>query len=337
MNTTEMNMAEKCVEAAKNTEKIYQLGRESVLNPNLKHNLVDIKDNNWKYWGQKAMEFEDHLKEMSNSLYIIIHGLFKTDDTKDVKDFGHMFANCDKLTIFPLVNTSNGEIFDYMFYGCKSMIDAPDLDTSKGKVFRHMFSGCDADGLTIPEYDTSNGEDFLGMFYGCSYLRKLPKIDTGKGKNFQQFLDGCWRLAGDYTFDTSNGTNFHAFARNCQQMTGLTIDVSNATNIANAFNNCSALVRVEFSGDIPVSISFGSSKKLPAELVRDNIIYKLRDYSKDANNKNKHTITLHPDVWWNLDNLDEYFVYRDKSNPLSGYVYCLTVDSYLSQVGWLRA
>lgn len=336
MNTTEMNITEKCVEAAKNTEKIYQLGRESVLNPALKYNVVDIKDNNWKYWGQKTLEFEAWLKDMSESLSVIIHGLFKADDTKDVVDFGHMFANCDKLKIFPEINTSNGEIFDYMYSECRMMSQPPWMDTSKGKNFRHMFSMC-KHAQDIPTYDTSNGEDFLGMFYGCQYATKIPPLNTRKGKNFQQFLDGCWRITGDYEFDTRNGTNFYAFARNCQQMTGLTIDVSNATSIASAFNNCSALVRVEFSGDIPVSISFGSSKKLPAELVRDNIIYKLRDYSKDANNINKHTITLHSDVWWNLDNLDGYFVYRDKSNPLSGYVYCQTVDSYLSQVGWLRA
>lgn len=328
-----MTESEKLVTIAKNTDRVYRIGRESVLNPNLKYNIVDIKDNNWKYWGQKAMEFEDHIKSMSNTLYIIIHGLFKTDDTKDVIDFGHMFANCNKLTIFPLVNTSNGEIFDYMFYECESMMDAPFLDTSKGRVFRHMFSGCDADGLIIPEYDTSNGEDFLGMFYGCAYLRKLPNLNTSKGENFQQFLDGCWRLAGDYTFDTHKGRNFYAFARNCQQLTGLHINVSGATDLTYAFKNCNKLIDVDLGDGIPVSVSFSNSPKLTDDSA-ERIVRGLMDYSNDAENRYKHTITFHPDVWEKLSWIPfvvstwdgERYVMED-----------IGVDGYLSKIGWLRA
>ena len=327
-----MNITEKCVEAAKNTEKIYQLGRESVLNPNLKYNIVDIKDNNWKYWGQKAIEFENYFRSLSDILYIIIHGLFKADDTKDDKDFGHMFANCVKMSIFPEINTSNGEIFDYMFYGCKSMTDAPFFDTSKGKVFRHMFSDCSAE-LIVPEYDTSNGEDFLGMFYGCAYLRKLPNLNTGKGQNFQQFLDGCWRLAGDYTFDTKNGTNFYAFARNCQQLTGLNINVSGATDLTYAFKTCNKLIDVDLGGSIPISVSFSNSPKLTDDSA-ERIVRSLKDYSNDAENRYKHTITFHPDVWEKLSWVPflvgvwdgERYVIED-----------IGVDGYLSKIGWLRA
>lgn len=333
-----MNITEKCVEAAKNTEKIYQLGRESVLNPNLKYNVVDIKDNNWKYWGQKAIEFEDNIKNMSDTLYILINGLFKPDDTKDVIDFGHMFANCDKLMLFPEPNTSNGEIFDYMFYGCKTMTDAPFFDTSKGKVFRHMFSGCSAE-LIIPEYDTSNGEDFLGMFYGCEYLQKLPNLNTGKGKNFQQFLDGCWRLKGSYEFDTSNGTNFDYFARNCQQLTGLKINISNATTMKSPFNNCNALTNLEFEGDIPISLNLSNSPKLDYKSSAYNIITKLRDYQNDTANKYKHTITLHPDVWELVDTKFGSafkFTYKDENGNPDGYIYC-NAKTYISKIGWLRA
>ena len=324
-----MTESEKLVTIAKNTDRVYQIGRESVLNPNLKHNVVDIKDNNWKYWGQKAIEFENYFRSLSDSLYIIIHGLFKTDDTKDVKDFGHMFANCDKLTIFPEINTSNGEIFDYMFYGCKSMIDAPDLDTSKGKVFRHMFSDCSAE-LIIPEYDTSNGEDFLGMFYGCAYLRKLPKLNTSNGTNFQQFLDGCWRLAGNYTFDTSNGTNFFAFARNCQQLTGLTMDVSNATDLTNAFRVCSKLQSLNFGGDIPVSINLLQSKSLTIDSL-DQIIKKLRIYRPGDANYMKHTITLSPESWELLRDTHVYW-YEPTLSPEK-----MSLEGFIACKGWLQA
>lgn len=310
-----------------NYEEGYHDGRASVVNP-FAEDRVNEGYNPFKYWAKNAIAVEKQIREgVTDEQYLFI-SLLKPEDTKNETDFGHIFADCTDLTYFPEIDTSNGEIFDYVFYRCKAMTNAPYLDTSKGINFAQMFSGCE-NTQYFPVYDTSNGETFTGMFSGCTYTKEIPRINTSKGIDFQQFLDCCWYLEGDYTFNTSNGTNFRYFARNCQKMNQLHIDVSNATDLTNAFQNCNALEIVDL-GVIPVSVSFANSKRIYFDSLL-NIIKGLKLYYKGAPEYMKNTITLSADSWSNLYDNVSYFM-----DPL-GTGEKLSLDEYIARKGWLRA
>ena len=93
---------------------------------------------------------------------------------------------------------------------------------------------------------------------------------------------------------------------------------------------------MHLGNSIPVSINFANSSKLAMECA-ENLIRSLRDYSNDKENKYKHTITLHPDVWAQLDEKYEFDSFASLPTDEGHGFWLLTLDEYLSHIGWLRA
>lgn len=90
-------------------------------------------------------------------------------NTKDMTDFGSLFADCRKLNIVSLFDTSKATIMYNMFYNCYAIKSIPQFNTSNVENMATMFSNCFA-LVTVPQFNTSKVTNFNNMFNSCSSL-----------------------------------------------------------------------------------------------------------------------------------------------------------------------
>ena len=159
-------------------------------------------------------------------------------DFSQKTDFTECWSNCDKLTSFPLINTSKGINFYMAWWNCSSLKSFPLIDTSKGTNFGGAWGKCSS--LTsFPLIDTSKGTDFSGAWGECSSLTSFPLINTSNGTNFSGAWNGCQSLKEFPMIDTANGTNFTTAWASCISLTSFPmINVSNGTSFSNAWYHC---------------------------------------------------------------------------------------------------
>jgi surface protein len=101
-----------------------------------------------------------------------------------------------KLSIMPLVDTSNATSMYRMLYNCQILTDVALLDTSNVTNFSNMFDGCKII-TTIPKFDTSSATSMKTMFNGCTKLENVPVLDTSNlsGSNLlQNAFSSCYSL-----------------------------------------------------------------------------------------------------------------------------------------------
>lgn len=102
-------------------------------------------------------------------------------------DLSNKFTGDTKLSIMPLVDTSNATNVYLMFKNCSCLTDVALFDTSNVTNFSNMFDGC-KNLKTIPKFDTSSAQNMKSMFTGCTYLENIPVLDTSSlsGSNLLQ-------------------------------------------------------------------------------------------------------------------------------------------------------
>ena len=159
-------------------------------------------------------------------------------DFSQKTDFQSCWSYCDKLTSFPLINTSKGINFYQAWWDCSSLKSFPLIDTSRVTNFGGAWAECTS--LTsFPSIDTSKGTDFSGAWGNCSSLTEFPLINTSNGTNFGGAWNGCQSLKEFPLIDTANGTNFNTAWASCISLTSFPmIDVSNGTSFKSTWYHC---------------------------------------------------------------------------------------------------
>ena len=184
-------------------------------------------------------------------------------DTSSGTDFYRMFYGCTNLRRIPKYDLSNATTIRQMFVGCRELKYLPELNfTSACTEARELFSACDAlrecpvlgdtsaivlptsffsnciNLKEIPELDFSSATDATNMFNNCTNIEKINKITFSSAlTNLQAMCYGCLRLETAEFVGTSNVTNFYQSFRQCENLRGLTIDTSSATNVFQLFYN----------------------------------------------------------------------------------------------------
>lgn len=163
-------------------------------------------------------------------------------DFSQKTDFSECWSKCDKLTSFPLINTSKGINFDMAWWDCSSLKSFPLIDTSRGTNFGGAWSFCSS-LKSFPLIDTSKGTDFGTAWSECTALTEFPLIDTSNGTHFNAAWDNCQSLKEFPLINTSKGTSFRGAWASCISLTSFPmIDVSNGTDFQQAWFHCYKLI-----------------------------------------------------------------------------------------------
>ena len=134
--------------------------------------------------------------------------------------FVRCWSNCDKLTSFPLINTSMGTNFNYAWFYCSKLTEFPMLDLSKGTNFSYTWANCSM--LTsLPQLDLSSGTNFGSAWRGCSSLTSFPQLDLSGGTNFYNAWGDCYSLTELPALNLSKGGSFTYAWQNCSSLTNL--------------------------------------------------------------------------------------------------------------------
>lgn len=156
---------------------------------------------------------------------------------------GHeWFDGCISLTEIEgmeYLNTSEMTFMDEMFFFCNSLssVDLSHFDTSNVTDMRAMFSGCSGlMSVDLSHFDTPNVKNVGAMFYSCS---SLTEIDLSN-------------------FDTSKATTNYLF-RDCTNLREVTFgqkfESSEHQWFVDAFDGCTSIKTIKFTGDIPACIN----------------------------------------------------------------------------------
>ena len=182
--------------------------------------------------------------------------------TTDLRVMRSMFYDCNSLTSLDLsnFNTSKVTLMNSTFKGCSNLtsLDLSNFNTSKVKTMSNLFAGCHKiRSLDLSNFDTSKVTTMANMFdmnyngtdTALEYLN-LSSFDTSHVTNMSSMFSRCSKLPSlDLSsFDTSSVTDTRNMFSYCTVMYTIYVsnswDVSNvtATNSANMFSNCSALI-----------------------------------------------------------------------------------------------
>lgn len=156
---------------------------------------------------------------------------------------GHeWFDGCISLTEIEgmeYLNTSEMTFMDEMFIFCNSLssVDLSHFDTSNVTDMRAMFSGCSGlMSIDLSHFDTQNVKNVGAMFYSCSSLTEidLSSFDTRKATT-NYILRDCTNLK-EVTFGQKFESSEHQW-------------------FEDAFDGCTSIKTIKFTGDIPACIN----------------------------------------------------------------------------------
>lgn len=156
---------------------------------------------------------------------------------------GHeWFDGCISLTEIEgmeYLNTSEMTFMDEMFIFCNSLssVDLSHFDTSNVTDMRAMFSGCSGlMSIDLSRFDTQNVKNVGAMFYSCSSLTEidLSNFDTSKATT-NYILRDCTNLR-EVTFGQKFESSEHQW-------------------FVDAFDGCTSIKTIKFTGDIPACIN----------------------------------------------------------------------------------
>ena len=164
---------------------------------------------------------------------------FPLIDTSSATIFKRTWLNCNSLTSFPLIDTSNVTILDTTWQRCSSLTSFPLIDTSNVTTLIGTWLACTS--LTsFPLINTSNVTIFNGTWVECTSLTSFPLIDTSSATTLSGAWRSCFSLTSFPEINTSNVTSLDSTWAFCSSLTSFPlINTSNVTNFAAAWRNCS--------------------------------------------------------------------------------------------------
>lgn len=161
--------------------------------------------------------------------------------TYGVTSFANAWFNCQSLTSFPMMNTSNVTNFSNAWTTCVSLLSFPNIDTSNGTNFSAAWYNYK--GFTFPALNFSKGTNFSATWYYASSITSFPMIDVSNGQDFSNCWGGCWSLKSFPLLDVSKGTNFYWSWYLCFNLTSFpALNLSLGTLFIWAWNYCTKLV-----------------------------------------------------------------------------------------------
>jgi photosystem II stability/assembly factor-like uncharacterized protein len=242
--------------------RIYYNGTENASSTN-----DDIKITNINNWGNNFTTLANSFEGCIN-----LSGISMGDNgsLSGISNFDSAFKNCQSLSSFPLINTSNGTNFDEAWRRCPSLTNFPLLDTSKGTTFNSTWFDCtnlksfppinilsaanissawkNCQSLTsFPNISTSNVKFFNQAWYGCMSLSSFPLINTSKGTYFDLTWTNCNKLTSFPVINTLSGNSFQYTWCGCTSLTAFPlINTSNGTNFYGTWSSCVSLSASHF-------------------------------------------------------------------------------------------
>lgn len=155
----------------------------------------------------------------------------------------------------------------FWFHRCRNLTNIQDinnLNTCDVTNMGWMFSECiNLTSLDVSGFKTENVISMDGMFQGCSSLNwlDLSSFKTDKLTNMLMMLTGCASITNldMSSFNTNNVNNMFLMLSSCVKLTKLTLGNEFVTtedlNCQGAFEDCSSLSTISFTGDIPSIIN----------------------------------------------------------------------------------
>lgn len=102
---------------------------------------------------------------------------------------------------------------------------------------------------TLPYFDTSNVTKFTSVFQDSDKITEFPNLNFKKGTDFGYAFQGCQFTTANLEINKPQFIN-QAF-QNCKKLETVNIIIANAdifTSLGGAFNGCTSLREVTFSG-----------------------------------------------------------------------------------------
>lgn len=135
------------------------------------------------------------------------------DNWQNIKNLGSKFYGDLKLTIMPMVDTSNATDMNSTFSGCYGLTSVPSLNTSKVANMQQTFRTCYT-LITIPQLDTPKVSNMKAMFSGCNSLTNVPQFDTTSLTDATNMFSNCYVLSDESLNNIlkmcKNATNYTA-------------------------------------------------------------------------------------------------------------------------------
>lgn len=97
-----------------------------------------------------------------------------TGNFGSVTNFFQAWEGCSNISLFPLIDTSNGTDFRRAWNNCDSLTSFPLIDTSNGTNFNSTWALSNA-LESIPALDLSNSTTFTFAWFGCNSLMEFPE------------------------------------------------------------------------------------------------------------------------------------------------------------------
>ena len=111
-------------------------------------------------------------------------------------DLSLKFSKDTKLTIMPLVDTSNAVNMTSMFNQCSNLKSIPLLNTANVTNMYSMFNQCTS-LVSVPAFNMENVTETYTMFARCSNLVDVPVFNLKNVTNIYNMYTGCSKLSDD--------------------------------------------------------------------------------------------------------------------------------------------
>ena len=181
-------------------------------------------------------------------------GLIQYDDTENITNMNGMFANCESLTITPLLNTSKVTSMYETFKNCSSITTIQKMDTSKVTSMNGMFYGCYG-VKTFPFFDTSNVEIMITMFANCSGITEIPQYDTSRVSQMYYMFFSCSRLVTVPQFNVKNVYDMRGMFNGCRSIEHIHMININANLDISASTKFTREALIEIIGNLKAQTS----------------------------------------------------------------------------------
>ena len=203
----------------------------------------------------------------------------------NVTDISYMFAECNKLTTIPILDTSNVTNASRVFYSCSSLATVPPLNLYNVTNLSSTFYGCKS-LTTVPPLNLYNVTDLKYMFYECKNLKNISQMNTLKATDMQFMLDRCYNLT------TVEGIDFSGLTSDLVNLFGYTRNMTNLTHfIVNGKINVS--ISDDYSIKALTAIDYDSVKSILAAADRtDNTNAKTLAFNRTMTDQNGELAAL---------------------------------------------
>ena len=199
--------------------------------------LIDISQWGGCNWTSMAKAFSG-----CQNLLTISAADWVTAQTGNVTDFTLAWANCTKLTSFPLLNTSAGTTFFGTWLYCRGLTSFPLLNTSAGTTFEYAWSNC-LNLTSFPLLNTAAGTNFQYAWWQCYGLTSFPLLNTAAGTNFQSAWEQC-------TLSNFPSLNLGQMNNGSDCFADVPLSVDSYSNLLISLASLNAQMNVEFDGGL---------------------------------------------------------------------------------------